>query len=158
MYPIPCYLNGDQVTTLDWHNVPMTDRPGLTFDEIAERYGRTHATIVKTWRKNPLWPKRPVGKRGKYLEWDPEAIARVAEYEMPPKVKPGDDDAYVTDREVCEMFDPPIRPGTLRSYKSRGQWIKPDAEKSAELGADVYRRGDARKAIEQRKRKRAGNR
>ncbi|MGH8792631.1 MAG: helix-turn-helix transcriptional regulator [Stackebrandtia sp.] len=125
-------------------------RPGLTYREIADTYGRSVKTIYERWTKNPLWPE-PIGKRGRFLEFDADAVAAVAEVETPqPQQMDGDPDDLLTVREIAEISDPPVTEATLRSYISKGLW--PDPDKVLD-GVKLWHRSTAVARLSQRVRK-----
>jgi transposase len=94
-----------------------TPRPGLTYDEIAQRYGRSLSTIKQTWAKHPNWPA-PIGKRGRALEFDADQVHALAVAEfLPPPPPEGDPDELLTLAEIADRIGQPL--ATLEGYAHR---------------------------------------
>jgi hypothetical protein len=98
-------------------------RPGITPAEIAAKYQRSEHTVADYWAVHPEWPA-PVGKRGRAAEYDPDAVEAVVRrlfLHDPADIAPG---KLYTVAEAAEVLG--IKPGTVRSAKSRGRWPAAD--------------------------------
>lgn len=102
---------------------PEADRPGITRPEIAARYERSAVTVDR-WCADPTWPA-PIGKRGRYLEYDPEQVA-LAVAQREPEPAPAPLRGRLSRQEIAEHYN--IEPPTVRSYAHRGHFGEPDED------------------------------
>jgi hypothetical protein len=105
--------------------------------EIAEKYGRALTTVTGTWRRHPDWPA-PVGKRGRWAEYDAQEVDKVVREHFvrtPPAGdgKPGD---LLTIADIVTYSG--LKRGTIDADISRGRWAPPDSE---EHGVRRWKRG-----------------
>lgn len=101
----------------------MVEPPRLITPEIATRYDRSLHTVTKTWARHPDWPA-PVGKRGRYKEYDADAVdAFVRQHvtRQTPDLEPG---RLYTVQELAAATG--IAEPTIRADLSRGRWPAPD--------------------------------
>jgi len=97
---------------------------GVIIPEIAERYGRSPATIQKHWTRHPEWPE-PIGRRGRWLEYDADAVDKVVHrLFIRTTGTDGSPDDLLTVAEIAEYTG--LKPTTIRSDISRGRWPEPD--------------------------------
>lgn len=92
----------------------------LTAPEIAERYGRSVSTIQTKWTQRDEWPA-PVGRRGKWKEYDAAEVADVVQRlygreGATTKGKPGD---LLTVAEIAAYTG--LSASTVRADISRGR-------------------------------------
>lgn len=130
----------------------MNTRHGITLAEIAEKYGRSYSGVKQNWSKDPRWPA-PIGKRGRSIEYDPDAVDKVVkEHFLPPVeiVSDGEPDDLLTLQEIAALRNPPLAVVTLRAYRARGQWPEPDEERS---GTPLWRRDTALAALAPKRRR-----
>lgn len=128
----------------------MVERPGIITPEIAKKYSRSAHTVSKIWTRQPDWPE-PVSKRGKYLEYDPaEVEAWVAENvaRAPVELEPS---RLYTVQEISAETG--LAEGTIRSYRSRGDWPGPD---DTAYGVDTWRGETVMTALARRRRRKRG--
>lgn len=96
----------------------------LITPEIAERYDRSKDTVRKQWMRHPDWPA-PVGKRGRYKEYDEAAVADwVGEHAQRQEVKLEPRRLYTA--QQLEQAGVGVKAGTIRADVSRGRWPAPD--------------------------------
>ena len=133
---------------------PPPGRDGLTFAEIAAHYGKAARYVAENprWGRHPEWPA-PVGKRGRSLEYDPEAVAAfVATHHtrQAPLLVP---ERLYTVVEIASATG--IQPDSIWSDITRNRWPAPDhvTEEGTKLwqgktvaehlaGRRTYRRAD----------------
>ncbi|GAA3048268.1 helix-turn-helix transcriptional regulator [Streptomyces glomeratus] len=102
----------------------MVDTPqGETYREIAARHGRTYTTVRNQWTRHPGWPK-PIGKRGKFLLFDPIAVDQVVAEHLERPTAALEPRRLYTAREIEALTG--ITAATIRSDRSRGRWPEPD--------------------------------
>lgn len=90
---------------------------GITYDEIAAKYGRSASTIRQQWATHPDWPT-PSGKRGRSLEFNADQVhvLAVAVF-LPPPPPEGDPDELLTLAEIADRTGQPL--STLEGYAHR---------------------------------------
>jgi hypothetical protein len=105
----------------------MVATRGIIAPEIAERYGRAVATVTGTWRKHPDWPE-PIGKRGRWAEYDAEAVDQVVRRLFVRAAPPaeGDPNDLLTIADIVTYTG--LARGTIDADLSRGRWAPPDDE------------------------------
>ncbi|MFJ3518408.1 MULTISPECIES: hypothetical protein [unclassified Streptomyces] len=105
--------------------VPREGRAGVTYTEIAEHYGMSARYLSENprWGRHPGWP-RAIGKRGRTIEFDAEAIARFFGEHHTREATPLDPDRCYTVVEIAEASG--LQPDSIRSDISRGRWPAPD--------------------------------
>jgi hypothetical protein len=104
----------------------MVERPGVIAPEIAREHGRSLHTVTKSWMRHPEWPP-PVGKRGRYNEYDREAVAAwIAAHAARPSVELEPDRLYTA--QQLEDAAIGIAASTIRADRSLGRWPAPDDE------------------------------
>lgn len=108
----------------------------LTAPEIAERYGRALSTIQTNWTQRDEWPA-PVGRRGKWKEYDAAEVAAVVKRLYgregnTGKGKPGD---LLTVAEIADYTG--LAASTVRADVSRGRIGAADDEST---GVKKWRR------------------
>lgn len=115
----------------------MVTRRGLTVPEIARRYGRAETTIRHSWTQHPQWPE-PIGKRGRYKEYDADAVESVVA-RLFSRTEPDSADEPDTEQPIAadpnELLDVAaiatythLSASTIRSDISRNRWPAPDDE------------------------------
>jgi uncharacterized protein YjcR len=116
----------------------------MILPEIAAAYGRKEATI-RWWRTTYDWPA-PTGKRGRWDEYDPDAVAAAVRAILSIPANDGDP-AELLD-VVQAAAEAGIKPATIRGYISRGHWPAPDDE---DHGVKRWRRDTVRAEMTARK-------
>lgn len=103
----------------------MVPGKGLIAPEIAERYGRATSTVQRIWTQHPEWP-RPIGKRGRWNEYDPDAVDRVVRRTfLRDRPRPsGTPDDLLDINAIAEYTG--LSASTIRADISRGRWRAPD--------------------------------
>ncbi|AEW94617.1 MULTISPECIES: hypothetical protein [Streptomycetaceae] len=95
----------------------------LIVPEIAERYGRSADTVSKQWSTREEWP-RPVGKRGRWLEYDALEVAAFVRDHVERELVSLDPQRLYTAQEIEAATG--IKAATIRADRSRGRWPDPD--------------------------------
>ncbi|RJO74155.1 hypothetical protein D5S18_18555 [Nocardia panacis] len=103
----------------------------LTAPEIAAKYGRAKSTVQRQWKVAPDWPA-PIGKRGKWLEYDEAAVEEVvkswggrAVHDSPADGQIDSDPSdLLTTKEIAEYTG--LAYGTIRADASTGKLGNPD--------------------------------
>ncbi|MFJ7590662.1 hypothetical protein ACIQZO_25415 [Streptomyces sp. NPDC097617] len=105
--------------------VPPEGRTGVTYTEIAEHYGMSARYLSENprWGRHPGWPP-PIGKRGRTMEFDAQAIARFFGEHHTREATPLDPSRRYTVVEIAEASG--LQPDSIRSDISRGRWPAPD--------------------------------
>jgi len=134
---------------VDRHSPPTTPRrPPETVDEIAARTGRPLTTIKNTWRRHPAWPAPLPEKRGRWVQYDPDAVDAFLRDHI---------DRRAVELEPRRLYTAPeleaagigITAGTIRADLTRSRWPEPD---STDGGTNRWRGDTAVKALEGRRR------
>jgi hypothetical protein len=99
----------------------------LITPEIAELYGRSTHTVTKAWAAHPEWPA-PVGKRGRYNEYDAEQVAAFVRAHAARHADDLEPDRLYTAQQIGDAAG--ISAGTIRADVSKGRWPAPDARHS----------------------------
>ncbi|MEU0332212.1 hypothetical protein [Streptomyces sp. NPDC006193] len=102
----------------------MVDRPGMITPEIAEKYGVSPHTVTKTWARHPAWPA-PAGKRGRYKEYDAQAIAAFVRGHIERQGVKLEPRRLYTAQQL-ENAGIGIKASTIRADLTRGRWPEPD--------------------------------
>ncbi|MEV1079891.1 hypothetical protein AB0I98_16840 [Streptomyces sp. NPDC050211] len=102
----------------------MVVRPGWIAPEIAEQYGVGIHTVTKTWAQHPAWPAS-VGKRGRYKEYDRQAIADFVRKHVKRQAVELEPKRLYTAQQL-EDAGIGIKAGTIRADLTRGRWPEPD--------------------------------
>ena len=102
----------------------MVDRPRLITPEIAEQYGVSIHTVTKAWPRHPDWPDS-VGKRGRYKEYDAQAIADFVHDHVERQAVTLEPRRLYTAQQL-EDAGVGIKAGTIRADLTRGRWPEPD--------------------------------
>lgn len=102
----------------------MVDRPGMIAPEIADHYGVSIHTVTKTWPQHEAWPD-PVGKRGRYKEYDRQAIADFVRDHIERQAVTLEPQRLYTASQL-EDAGIGITAGTVRADLTRGRWPEPD--------------------------------
>ena len=102
----------------------MIEPPGMIVPEIAAAYGRSPNTVSKIWTQHPDWPA-PAGRRGRYKEYDREAVAAWVHQHAERQAADLEPDRLYTAQQL-EEAGAGITAGTIRSDLSRGRWPAPD--------------------------------
>ncbi|GEC02971.1 hypothetical protein SSP24_06260 [Streptomyces spinoverrucosus] len=102
----------------------MVDRPRLITPEIADTYGVSQHTVTKTWAQHPQWPD-PVGKRGRYKEYDAQNIADFVRDHVERQAVQLEARRLYTAQDL-EAAGIGIKAATIRADLTRGRWPKPD--------------------------------
>ncbi|MFF6985619.1 hypothetical protein [Streptomyces sp. NPDC010273] len=102
----------------------MVDRPGMIAPEIAETYGVGIYTVTKTWMQHPAWPA-PAGKRGRYKEYDRQAIADFVRDHIERQAVTLEPKRLYTAQDL-EAAGVGIKASTIRADLARGRWPEPD--------------------------------
>jgi hypothetical protein len=95
----------------------------LITPEIAELYGRSTHTVTKAWAAHPEWPA-PVGKRGRYNEYDAEQVAAFVRAHAARHADDLEPDRLYTAQQIGDAAG--ISAGTIRADVSKGRWPAPD--------------------------------
>ncbi|MFF3084323.1 VOC family protein [Streptomyces nojiriensis] len=105
--------------------VPPEGRTGVTYAEIAEHYGMSARYLSENprWGRHPGWPAA-IGKRGRTIEFDPQAIARFFGEHHTREATPLEPSRHYTVVEIAEASG--LQPDSIRSDISRGRWPAPD--------------------------------
>ncbi|MGW6984738.1 hypothetical protein ACWGE1_35680 [Streptomyces sp. NPDC054932] len=105
--------------------VPPEGRTGVTYTEIAGHYGMSARYLSENprWGRHPDWPAA-IGKRGRAIEFDAEAIARFFGEHHTREATPLDPNRRYTVVEIAEASG--LQPDSIRSDISRGRWPAPD--------------------------------
>ncbi|MFB6512724.1 hypothetical protein ACFCW4_09775 [Streptomyces virginiae] len=105
--------------------VPPEGRTGVTYTEIAEHYGMSARYLSENprWGRHPGWPAA-IGKRGRTIEFDPEAIARFFGEHHTREATALEPSRRYTVVEIAEASG--LQPDSIRSDISRGRWPTPD--------------------------------
>ncbi|GAA2623459.1 hypothetical protein GCM10010425_18370 [Streptomyces spororaveus] len=105
--------------------VPPEGRTGVTYAEIAGHYGMSARYLSENprWGRHPGWPAA-IGKRGRTIEFDPEAIARFFGEHHTREATPLEPTRRYTVVEIAEASG--LQPDSIRSDISRGRWPAPD--------------------------------
>lgn len=114
----------------------MLSRSTMTTPEIAEHYGRAVTTVQTGWTQHPDWPA-PIGKRGRWNEYDQEAVAtwvRTHATRTAP-TSAGDPAALLTAAEIADEHQ--LARATVRADISRGRMPDPDEVRD---GVRLWRR------------------
>lgn len=101
----------------------MVDRPGITIPEIAAKYDRDRATVSRKWARHTLWPE-PVGRRGRFLEYDAAAVDQVVRSHLVRDEIDVEPRRLYTTKEAAEALR--VSYATVRSYISRDLFPTPD--------------------------------
>jgi hypothetical protein len=108
----------------------MVDRPRLITPEIAETYGVSTHTVTKEWARRPDWPA-PVGKRGRFKEYDAQAVAAFVRGSVERQAVELEPDRLYTAQDL-EAAGIGIKASTIRADLSRSRsggprrWPEPD--------------------------------
>jgi hypothetical protein len=125
----------------------MVDTPtGETYAEIAARHGRAETTIRNQWARHPAWPP-PIGKRGRYLIFDPTAVDQAIAEHIERPVAELEPRRLYTAREIETLTG--ITAATIRADRTRDRWPAPDDESGRAhrwYGATVMKALDGRRA------------
>lgn len=98
----------------------------LIAPEIADRYSRALNTVQKQWTQRPDWPD-PVGKRGRWKEYDARQVADYVEKHFARDIThAADPDALLTVNDIAALADVTAR--TIRSDMSRRRLILGDPD------------------------------
>ncbi|MET9729711.1 hypothetical protein ABZZ79_03290 [Streptomyces sp. NPDC006458] len=92
--------------------------------EIAATYGVSTHTVTKEWARRPGWPE-PVGKRGRYKEYDAAAVAEFVRASVDRQAVDLEPDRLYTAQDL-EAAGIGIKAGTIRADLNRGRWPEPD--------------------------------
>ncbi|NJP93926.1 hypothetical protein HCN51_31580 [Nonomuraea sp. FMUSA5-5] len=115
----------------------MVEQRRIIAPEIAERYGRALTTVTGTWRNHPEWPK-PVGRRGRWAEYDADQVDAVVRGHLlrTPPAPAANPDELLTIAQIVEVTG--LKRGTIDGDISRGRWPEPDDQ---EYGVKRWKRG-----------------
>ncbi|MFJ4653891.1 helix-turn-helix transcriptional regulator [Nocardia sp. NPDC088792] len=92
--------------------------------EIAEKYGRSLVT-VRRWMTSDAWPAPLPQKRGRWLEFDADAVEQAYRENFGRDTTTvGDPDELLTPAQISEYTG--LAPGTVRADISRGRFGDPD--------------------------------
>ncbi|MFB7596905.1 helix-turn-helix transcriptional regulator [Streptomyces sp. NPDC056160] len=97
--------------------------PGETYAEIAARHGRAETTVRNQWARHPAWPE-PIGKRGRYLLFDPATVDQVVAEHIERPAADLEPSRLYTAREIEQATD--LTAATIRADRSKGRWPEPD--------------------------------
>jgi uncharacterized protein YjcR len=115
--------------------------------EIAETYGVNPHTVRTTWTQHPHWPA-PAGKRGRYKEYDADAVAAFVREHVERHAVELEPTRLYTAQDL-EAAGVGITAATIRAYRSRGRWPDPD---NTDHGVNRWLGSTAAKALEGRRR------
>ncbi|MET7475084.1 hypothetical protein ABZT17_12085 [Streptomyces sp. NPDC005648] len=112
---------------VDRHAKPTAPRrPPETVEEIASRTGRPLTTVKNTWRRHPAWPKPLPEKRGRWVQYDPNAIDTFIREHVERQAVELEPRRLYTAPEL-EAAGIGITAGTIRADLTRNRWPEPDA-------------------------------
>ena len=95
----------------------------MILPEIAAEYGRSVRTIRSAWVTDPAWPE-PAGKRGRWLEYDPDEVASaIRQIAGRPPLPEGPDDLMTVAQAAAYTG---LKEATIRADLSKGRWPPPD--------------------------------
>ncbi|MFB6943204.1 hypothetical protein ACFWGL_17080 [Streptomyces sp. NPDC060286] len=103
----------------------MVDPDRLITPEIAEQYGVSTHTVTKSWAQRDGWPD-PVGKRGRYKEYDAAAVADFVRRHVQRQAVTLEPRRLYTAQQL-EDAGVGITAGTIRADLTRGRWPEPDS-------------------------------
>ncbi|MEV5368990.1 hypothetical protein [Streptomyces albogriseolus] len=102
----------------------MVEPRRLITPEIAAEYDVSPHTVTKSWSQHTAWPA-PVGKRGRYKEYDAQDVAAFVRdhvHRQAPALEP----RRLYTAQDLEAAGIGITAGTIRADLSRGRWPEPD--------------------------------
>jgi hypothetical protein len=102
----------------------MVDPHRLIAPEIAQTYGVGPHTVRATWTQHPDWPA-PVGKRGRYKEYDADDVAAFVRDHIERQTVQLEPQRLYTAKEL-EDAGIGITAATIRADRSRDRWPEPD--------------------------------
>src|ERR1051325_712070 len=102
----------------------MVERPGIIAPEIADTYGVSLHTVTKSWSQRSEWPA-PVGKRGRYKEYNRQAVADFVRDHIDRQAVTLEPRRLYTAQEL-EDAGIGIKAGTIRADLARERWPEPD--------------------------------
>lgn len=105
---------------------PAAPRSPETVEEVAERLERPLSTVKNTWRRHPAWPKPLPDKRGRHVQYDPDAVDQFVRDHIERTATALEPRRLYTAREL-EAADIGVTAGTIRADRSRGRWPAPDS-------------------------------
>ncbi|MEU1275314.1 hypothetical protein [Streptomyces sp. NPDC005799] len=122
-------------------------RPPETIEEIAARIGRPLTTVKTTWRRHPDWPAPLPERRGRWVQYDPDAVDAFIREQI---------DRQAVTLEPRRLYTAPeleaagigITAGTIRADLTRRRWPEPDA---TDGGTNRWYGATAAKALEGRR-------
>jgi hypothetical protein len=127
----------------------MVDRrPPETVAEIAARTGRPLTTVKNTWRRHPAWPEPLPEKRGRWVQYAPEAVDRFIRDHIDRQETSALEPTRLYTAQELEAAGIGIKAGTIRADLTRGRWPEPD---DTDSGANRWRGATATKALEGRR-------
>jgi hypothetical protein len=103
----------------------MVDRPPETAADIAARTGRPLSTVKNTWRRHPDWPKPLPEKRGRWVQYDPDAVDQFIRDHIERQAVELEPRRLYTAPEL-EAAGIGITAGTIRADLTRRRWPEPD--------------------------------
>jgi hypothetical protein len=114
----------------------MVRRPGIIAPEIAERYGAPLATVQRAWKVHPEWPA-PIGKRGRWAEYDADAVDEAVRrlFRRAPLAGQGHPEDELTVADIAAYTG--LSESTVRSDISRGRLPRRDVERD---GVKLWKR------------------
>ena len=124
-----------------------SSRTPETVQEIAARTRRPLTTVKNTWRRHPAWPKPLPEKRGRWVQYDPDAVDQFIRDHI---------ERQAVELEPRRLYTAPdleaagigITAGTIRADLTRGRWPEPDDDAD---GVNRWRGATATKALEGRR-------
>ncbi|MFH0246418.1 hypothetical protein ACGRHY_29255 [Streptomyces sp. HK10] len=109
----------------------MVEQRGLIAPEIAETYNRSRHTVTKEWTRHPAFPAPLPQRRGRYHEYDSEAVAVFVREHVARQAVALEPDRLYTARQL-EEAGVGIKAATIRADLSRSRgggprrWPEPD--------------------------------
>ncbi|WP_329338560.1 hypothetical protein OG866_27020 [Streptomyces sp. NBC_00663] len=102
----------------------MVDPQRLIAPEIATAYDVSPHTVRASWSQHPDWPA-PTGKRGRYKEYDAQAIADFVRTHIERQAVTLEPRRLYTAQQLQDA-GVGITAGTIRADLARGRWPAPD--------------------------------
>ncbi|WP_433592304.1 helix-turn-helix transcriptional regulator [Nocardia sp. CA-145437] len=119
-------LAGQHTLNLSNGGPSMVQR--LIAQEIADKYGRSLVT-VRRWMASDAWPAPLPEKRGRWLEFDADAVDEAYRKHFGrDTADAGDPDELLTPAQIVEHTG--LAAGTVRADISRGRFGEPDEDKN----------------------------
>ncbi|MDT7847217.1 hypothetical protein [Streptomyces justiciae] len=127
--------------------VDRARRAPETVEEIAARTGRPLTTVKNTWRRHPDWPAPLPEKRGRWVQYDPDAVDAFLRDHIDRRAVALEPRRLYTAQDL-EAAGIGIKAGTIRADVTRRRWPEPD---DTEGGTKRWYGATATRALEGRR-------